>query len=228
MGIISGIVNFVTGIAETVVSAISAAIITPTVSSIVGAVATVGLVVGGGILLFKGVKKLISIAENYVDSKHNAENVPLRFKPDTVDYYDNDIDCNYRHMSHDRSGSVARKVFSLCDSNKRSHRDDDDYDRIHDEYRELNNRRYCDRINGFYAPDNRFVPRNVVTINDDDDDDDVIDTRREWRRRHSIDTEYTDILDGLNTRNGARKEHAKNVLATLYGIGPGSNTTCLA
>ena len=84
MSIISGIVTAVTTVAETVAASIAAAIAGPTLATVTTAVVTVGLVVGAGYLIYKGVKKLLDRAENYVDKRHEEENIPARFKFNTI------------------------------------------------------------------------------------------------------------------------------------------------
>lgn len=78
MGILSSIVSGITTIAETVVSSIAAAIAAPTVATVVGAVCTVGLVVGAGYLIYKAVDYVGTKADQYITNKCNPDDLPHR------------------------------------------------------------------------------------------------------------------------------------------------------
>lgn len=108
MGIFSTIISGITSIAETVATAIGAAIATPTVGTIVAATATVGLIIGAGYLIYRGIKYVGEKADSYITNKCNPDDLPHRepFKTLASDYSkDNSYDnisrsvCNNTHES---------------------------------------------------------------------------------------------------------------------------------
>jgi hypothetical protein len=242
MGIISGIVDFLTSVAEFVVAPIAAAIAAPTVPSVLTAVASVAVVVGAGYLVYKGVSKVLDIFEKRVCGLQNAENIPLRFKP--LDREEVEIEMEQRAVNRrsERSAEdVAERVFSLDDTNDRRRRRDDDDDDIFDEIRRNRTRRYCDDIDDlrYDSIDNRFHP----TLRRDRYDDEytrpivVIDSKSAKRKnkkkkskiRNYVDAEYTDILNDMydEKSGGIHKSIADSVLA-LHGLGPDPSTICLS
>lgn len=234
MNLISGIVTAVTTVAETVVGAIAAAIAGPTLATVTTAVVTVGLVVGAGYLIYKGISKLLSKAEDYVDRKREEENIPARFKLDSK--YDDDEN-EFESRRPDRSDSVAKKVHKVEISDRK-------VEDFFDDIRRSRNREYCDAIPGFYDPYGRFVPNsrftvdyNFPTLTDDIYDRDIIDekaskkskkkgNRKRKKSKKYIDAEFTDVLDNMYSEIGTTKERAQTHLAIL-GLGPKPDTMCL-
>ena len=77
MGILKTIVGAITGIAETVVTSIAAAIAAPTVGTVLTAVATVAVVAVGGYVIYKIVRKASDAADMYINEKCNPNSLPL-------------------------------------------------------------------------------------------------------------------------------------------------------
>ena len=135
MGLLSSIVNgavsIVTGVAETVVSAVAAAIATPSLSTICGAVVAVGLVILGGYAIYKIggkiVDKILGNGGNASVVNEAKEDIKKAAHRDFCDYYginDDDTTFNNRRRSesyHDVADAVAR-------NNRRYDRDYDDID----------------------------------------------------------------------------------------------------
>lgn len=240
MSIISGIVTAVTTVAETVAASIAAAIAGPTLATVTTAVVTVGLVVGAGYLIYKGVKKLLDRAENYVDKRHEEENIPARFKFNTI--RDDEDENEYESRRPDRSNSVAKKVYNLKDNDSPYTRT---YDEFFDDIRRARNKEYCERIPGFYR-NGKFIPNNrfdveyygFPTLVDDIYDDDIKAISKKRKKKKSngkkkksekyIDAEFTDVVNDMYAGIGTTKERANMHLAIL-GLGPNPDTTsCLA
>lgn len=72
MGILSAITDFVAGVIETVATSVATAIATPTIGTIAGAVAMVGVIVGGGFLIYKAVSGVSDAAGRFIDRHHPA------------------------------------------------------------------------------------------------------------------------------------------------------------
>jgi hypothetical protein len=78
VSILSSIISGITGIIESAATAVATAIAAPTIGTIVGAVVTVGCIVGAGYLIYKGVKYVASKADDYISNKCNPDDLPHR------------------------------------------------------------------------------------------------------------------------------------------------------
>lgn len=150
--IINGAVSIVTGIVETVVSAVATAIAAPTLSSICGAIAAVGLVIAGGYVVYKiGSKIADKILGNNSSSggsatvaKEASEELKEEAHRDFCDYYgiEDGVAVNRRRPEsyYDVADAVTRD----------SRRHDRDYDIDYD---------YIDIRRKRHPFEDRFTPR---------------------------------------------------------------------
>lgn len=111
MGIFSTIINGITKVAEFVVGTVAAAIATPTVGTVVAAVATVGAVIGGAYLIYKGVSYVVNKCDQYITYKCNPDEVSTRFMLPGAKTRDNAMN------NDDIAADVATAV---CSSNSTS------------------------------------------------------------------------------------------------------------
>lgn len=152
MGILEGIIGIVTKVAETVVSAIAAAIAAPSIGSIVAAGATLFVAVGGAFLVYKGVKKLISLAGTFIEKRCNPADLPGAPVPvEELEYYREKVNARKAKALRDKRDDMLDDIIDDVDDDRISKRNSKSYkiyslddDSLDNRFTIFNRRRYDD------------------------------------------------------------------------------------